>query len=136
VSERSKVDGLTDDERRGRTLVIDRICQQIKDEHAELLAELGMIPIVKRVWDYSVEQHVAHARERGIELSLDAQRIQREYLDLLRSASKSELTLVTSLLMMILDLDRARKFHPVDLVNDVISIAVFAEGMLERRESV
>lgn len=124
---------LTDEERRARALTIDQITQKIKDEYGDALALLGMLPVVERVWPYTVEDHVEFARSRGITLDPDALRIQREYLDLLRSASVRELSFVVKLLTKLLDFDRLKSTDRNRLVHEMICILSSAEVTLTTR---
>lgn len=127
-------DGLTDEQRRARALTIDEISEKIKNEYGEALATLGMFPIVKRVWPYTVEDHVEHARSRGIKLDPGAQYIQREYLDLIRSASTAELSLLVAVLTKLLDFDRLKSSDHHRFINEIIGILSSAEVRLEVRQ--
>ena len=124
-------DKLTDDERRAPALTPNPVAQKIKDEYGDALASLGMLPVVERVWPYTVEEHVENARRRGITLDADAQRIQREYLDLLRGASLQELNLVADVLTRLLDFDRLKSTDHVRFINEIIAILSHVEVAFE-----
>lgn len=121
---------LSDEERRARALTLDQTAEKIKDEYGDALAVLGCMPAVQRIWPYTVEQYVERARQRGIVLDPDAQHIQREYLDLLRCASKSELRLVVMVLTRLLDFDRLKSTDHHRFINEIIHILAHAETMM------
>lgn len=128
------VDKLTDEQRRARRLSIEQITEKIKVEYGDALALLGMLPLVERVSTYTVEDHVAHAKSRGIELSAEALHIQREWLTVIGSASIGELGVVTRVLSLLLDYDRTDRASYMNLVNEIIAVLSHAEVMLELRK--
>lgn len=134
------VDKLTDEQRRARALSIDQITIKIKEEYGAALALLGALPVVERVRDYTPEEHAEFARERGIELDVNALRIQRDYLALLGSASVGELNVVTRTLNMLLVFDQlVRKPGGngyADLINELIHMLTFAETMGELKREL
>lgn len=127
-------DKMTDEERRARALSLDEAAEKIKAEYGEALAALGCIPVIQRIWPYTVEEHVENARQRGITIDPAGQHIQREYLDLLRGASKTELNIVVSVLTKLLDFDRLRSTDHQRFVNEIICVLSHAEtlGTLRR----
>lgn len=127
-------DKLTDEQRRARALAIDQIHEKIKAEYGDALVTLGMLPVVARVWPYTVEEHVESARRHGVELDTSRQRIQREYLDLLRSASLGELGMIVIVLTKLLEFDRIPGTRYDQLVNEIINVLTCAEGHMEIRE--
>jgi hypothetical protein len=131
---------LTDEQRRARTLAIDQISIKIKEEYGDALSLLGALPIIERVRDYTPEEHVEFARQRGIELDVNALRIQRDYLALLGSASVGELNVVTRTLNVLLVFDQlVRKPGGngyMDLVNEIIHMLTFAETMGELKREL
>lgn len=98
-------DKLTDEQRRARALKLDEIAVKIKAEYGDVLAVLGFLPVIRRVWGYTVAEHVENALSRGIELNPRAQELQREWIDLLSGATPSELALVTAVLDKLLSVD-------------------------------
>ena len=128
-------DKLTDEQRRERTRQIQEISEKIKTEYGAALALLGALPVIERHRDYTPEQHAEFARERGVELDVNALRIQRDYLALLGSASVDELRVVAKTLDMLLNFDRlvrkpgGNKYF--DLVNEIIHMMTFAESTAE-----
>lgn len=135
---RVKFDGvmseLSDQERRTRVLALSKITEKIKSEYGDALAALGALPVVSRVWPYTVEDHVEAARRHGVELDANKQRIQREYLDLLRSASLGELGMLVIVLTKLLKFDRIPGTRHDQLVNEIINVLTCAEGHMEIKE--
>jgi hypothetical protein len=133
-------DELTDEQRRARTRQLQEISEKIKREYGAALAALGALPVVERLRDYTPEQHVEFARSRGIELDVNALRIQRDYLALLGSASVDELRVVAKTLDLLLNFDRlVRKSGGntyFDLLNEIIHMMTFAETMAELKSEL
>ena len=127
-------DKLTNEQRRARALAIDQIHEKIKSEYGDALATLGVLPVVARVWPYTVEEHVESARRHGVDLDAGKQRIQREYLDLIRSASLGELGMMVIVLTKLLEFDRTPGTRHDQLVNEIINVLTCAEGHMAIRE--
>lgn len=133
-------DELTDEQRRERTRQLQEISEKIKTEYGAALALLGALPVVERLRDYTPEQHAEFARERGIELDVNALHIQKDYLALLGSASVGELRVVAKTLDMLLNFDRlvrksgGNKYF--DLINEIIHMMTFAETMTELKDGL
>jgi hypothetical protein len=125
-------DKLTDEQRRERALALDQVAAKIKTEYGDALAALGYMPVIQWISNYSVEDHVAHARSRGIELNLRAQEIQRDYIDALRGASTSELALVTHVLSALLEVDDLGMRHR-GVLDELIAVLSTTEATLERK---
>lgn len=128
------VDKLTDEERQARRLTLGQITTKIKAEYGDALALLGMMPLVERVSTYTVEDHVAHARTRGVELSAEALHVQREWLTVIGSASLGELGVATRLLTLLLDFDRTDRANYANLVHEIIAMLSHAKTLLELRK--
>ena len=120
-------DKLTDEERRARALTLEQITVKLKTEYGDALAALGFMPVVQRVWPYTVESHVENARRRGITIDAGGQYIQRDYLDLLRGASPTELAVVVRVLNALLKFDMLHSTDHHRLVNEIIHILTYAE---------
>lgn len=127
-------DKLTDEQRRARALAIDRVNEKIKAEYGDALATLGMLPVVARIWPYTVEEQVESARRHGVELDVNRQRIQREYLDVVRSASPGELGMMVIVLTKLLEFDRIPGTRHDQLVHEIICVLSCAETFMESRE--
>ena len=132
MSERSKVDGLTDEERAARALALDEIAEKIKNEYGDALAVLGCMPVIQRIQDYSVADHVAHALSLGVVLNPRAQELQRDWLDALRGASATELALVTRILSAILEV-HDQGMHHRGVLEELICVLTHTETRLESR---
>lgn len=130
MSERSKVDGLMDDERRARALTLDKAAEKIKNEYGDALAVLGCMPVIQRIQDYSVADHVAHALSLGVVLNPRAQELQRDWLDALRGASATELALVTRVLSAILEV-HDQGMHHRGVLEELIAVLSHTETTLE-----
>lgn len=126
-------DKLTDEERRACSLAIEQINEKIAAEYGDALAVLGVMPVIQRVWGYTVADHVAHALSRGIELSPRGQEIQRDWLDVLRSATTRELSFVVRVLSGILEVHDIGHHHR-DVLHELITVLSHAETTLEWRE--
>lgn len=131
--EPSKVDGLTMNQRRERNAQLAKISAKIKTEHGDALAVLGFMPVIQRVWGYTVADHVANALSRGIKLDRRSQELQRDWLDLLRGATLPELGLVVRVLTTILEV-HDQGVHHRDVLAELIAVLSSAEGLLERNE--
>jgi hypothetical protein len=127
------VDKLTDEERRARALSIDQINEKIKAEYGDALAVLGCMPVIQRVWGYTVADHVTHALSRGIELNPQAQEIQRDWIDTLRSATTRELGFVVRVLAGILEVHDIGMHHR-DVLSELTTVLSHAETTLKWRE--
>lgn len=125
---------LTDEQRHERALALDEIAEKIKTEYGDALAVLGCLPVIQRDWGYTVADHVERALSHGVVLNPRGQEIQRDYLDLLRTASITELSVVVRILAALLEVDRLNIPHR-NIVHEVINVLVFAEGMLENKKS-
>ncbi len=123
----------TDEERRARALKLDEVAAKIKAEYGDALAVLGCLPVIQRVWGYTVVEHVENAQSRGIELNPRGQELQREWLDLLLGATPSELALVTAVLDKLLSVDHLGMRHR-GLLDEVIVVLTHAETRLETRK--
>lgn len=126
-------DEAADKKRHARALALDEVTQKLKNEYSEALAALGCMPVVQRVWNYTVEEHVAAARERGIELNARGQELQRDYLNVLRGGTEAELGFVVHILSALLEVDHLGMRHR-GILDEAINALTFAEGMLERRQ--
>jgi hypothetical protein len=125
-------DKLTDEQRRARAITLDEAARKIKAEYGDALAVLGFLPVVQRVWSYTVAEHVDNALSRGIELNPRAQELQREWIDLLNGATPSELALLTAVLDKLLSIDHLGMRHR-GLLDEVIFVLTHAETRLETR---
>lgn len=129
------MDKLTDEERRARALTIDQAAAKIKAEYGEALAALGMMPVVARIHETSIQDWVNGVRERyGTNLDPRAGELRREYADLLRSGSASELRFLVAVLSRLLDFNRLESTRWDGLVGEMISVLTSAEMMEERRD--
>lgn len=131
--EPSKVDGLTMRQRRERNAELAEISAKIKAEYGDALAVLGYMPVIERVWDYTVADHVAHALSRGIELNERTQEIQRDWLNVLRGASIQEQGIVVRILSGILEVHDIG-WNNRDVLSELITVLSHAEVSLEHKE--
>lgn len=123
-------DKLTDEQRAARALSLDEVAAKIKAEYGDALAVLGCMPVIQRVESYTVADHVAHARSRGIELNLRAQEIQQEWLNALRGATTAELVIVTRVLSAILEV-HDQGMHHRGVLEELIAVLSHTEVSLE-----
>lgn len=126
-------DKLTDAERRARVLTLNEVARKIKDEYSDALAALGFLPVIQRIWGYTVAEHVENALSRGIELNPRAQELQREWIDLLHGATPSELALVAAVLDKLLSVEHLGMQHR-GLLDEVIVVLTHAETRLKARK--
>jgi hypothetical protein len=131
------VDKLTDEERHARVLITQEIIEKIKNEYGNALAALGKMPVLASIRSYTAEEHAEFARQRGVNLDVNALNIQRDYLDLLSSASASELHVVVRTLDLLLTFNRlAERADYANFINEVISVLSFAETTADLKESI
>lgn len=124
---------LTDEERRARALRLDEIAVKIKAEYGDALAVLGFLPVIQRIWGYTVAEHVENALSRGVKLNPRAQELQREWIDLLIGVTPSELALVVAVLDKLLSVDHLGMQHR-GLLDEVIVVLTHAETRLQTKE--
>lgn len=123
---------LTDEQRAARALTLVEAAEKIKREYGDALAALGCMPVVQRIEEYSVADHVAHALSLGVVLNHRAQELQRSYLDALRGASTTELALVTRVLSAILEVHDLGMHHR-GVLDELIAVLSHTESRLERQ---
>ena len=124
---------LSDEERRARALTLDQAAAKIQAEYGDALLLLGCRPVIQRIWPYTVEDHVAFARDRGIILDPSAQQVQRDYLDLLRGATPTELGVVVGVLTKLLEFDRLETTDRQRLIHEIICVLTCAEVCMGKK---
>lgn len=125
---------LTDEQRRARALSIEQAMEKIKAEYSEALAALGVLPTYEWISLPNVEEYVEAARRRGIELDPAAMHLRRELVNVVHSASPSELRVLVAVLSRLLEINRLPSTRWDGLLSELISVLSSAEVTMMRRD--